>query len=59
MSNMSRRSFLKATGAGLAMGKPLSVLLGSESGSQTPVGDRKPNIVFVFADQMRSSVLGC
>jgi arylsulfatase A-like enzyme len=27
--------------------------------TETPTSNRKPNIIFVFADQMRSAVLGC
>ena len=57
-NNISRRSFLRAAGAGLAASSPLTTLAG-RSATRTAAGDRKPNIVFVFADQMRSGVLGC
>ncbi len=49
----SRREFLKRTGA-VAAGIALSGLecLAADSG-------RKPNVIFVFADQLRSQALGC
>jgi arylsulfatase A-like enzyme len=58
LNDISRRSFLKATGAGLVMSQPLSSLAG-QARTSTATGNHKPNIIFVFADQMRSSVLGC
>ncbi len=58
LNDISRRSFLKTTGAGFVTSQSLSALAG-QAQSSTAAGNRKPNIVFVFADQMRSSVLGC
>lgn len=52
----SRREFLKKTGA-LAAGAVLSGALGLECLAAEP--KRKPNVVFVFADQLRSQALGC
>ena len=49
---MDRREFIKtaAAGAAAAIGNDL---IAAERGS------RKPNIIFIFADQMRAHVLGC
>jgi len=53
----SRREFLKKTGA-LAAGAMLGGALGGlECLAAEP--KRKPNVVFVFADQLRSQALGC
>ena len=58
LNDISRRSFLKATGAGLVTSRPLCALAGQPE-TRAAASNRKPNIIFVFADQMRSSVLGC
>jgi len=54
MPDIERRDFLKATAAGLAVGtltNPRKIWAADSKG--------KPNIVFVFADQLRSFSLGC
>lgn len=58
LSDISRRSFLKATGAGLVTSRSLSALA-EQAETSTAARNQKPNIIFVFADQMRSAVLGC
>jgi arylsulfatase A-like enzyme len=50
----TRREFLKGAGA-LAAGMTLGSRLPS-FGSDAP---RKPNVIFIFADQLRSQALGC
>jgi arylsulfatase A-like enzyme len=52
----SRREFLKKTGA-LAAGAVLGGALGLECLAAD--SGRKPNVIFVFADQLRSQALGC
>jgi arylsulfatase A-like enzyme len=49
---MKRRDFLKAGGAGLAV-------LGLARPGGAELQPRRPNIVFVFADQLRSQSVGC
>ncbi|MCL5270674.1 MAG: sulfatase [bacterium] len=50
---MKRRDFIKVTGTGLATLNLSCQLAG------TPGGGRRPNIVFVFADQLRAQEVGC
>jgi arylsulfatase A-like enzyme len=48
---MDRRTFLKATAAGIAsLAMPSYV---------KAAGSRKPNVVYLFADQMRAQAVGC
>lgn len=49
---MKRRDFLKSGGASLAT-------LGAVCLADAESGPRRPNIVFVFADQLRSQSVGC
>ena len=51
---ITRREFIKGTGA-LAGG----LVLGSRLPGLAAQPDRKPNIVFIFADQLRAQALGC
>lgn len=51
---ISRREFLKGSVAAAA----LSAIPGSELWAAEP-GAKKPNVIFVFADQLRSHALGC
>ena len=54
-SRFTRRDFLKqgaTVGAGLTLGVPMFNTLGRAD-------DRPPNIVVVFADQMRAQAMGC
>ncbi len=48
---MRRRAFLKASAAGVAT---LALSTSANAG-----GKRKPNVVYLFADQMRAHALGC
>lgn len=60
MQPISRRDFVMMAAAGIAgaaTGVPAVETLGQAT---RPGGEpRRPNIVFVFADQMRSSAMGC
>ncbi|MCF7975939.1 MAG: sulfatase, partial [Phycisphaerae bacterium] len=53
MKTLTRRQFLKAAGAVMPMAKVGPRLCAAQT------GPRRPNIVFVFADQMRAHALGC
>jgi hypothetical protein len=48
---MRRRAFLKTAAAGMAS---LAIPARASSGQ-----GRKPNVVYVFADQMRAHAMGC
>jgi arylsulfatase A-like enzyme len=52
-NTLTRRQFVKAAAAAM----PAVYLSGQALGEQTAA--RRPNIVFVFADQMRNSAMGC
>ncbi|MGD0090561.1 MAG: sulfatase-like hydrolase/transferase [Planctomycetota bacterium] len=52
---MTRRDLLKATGASAAAGLLVRALAGKAQGGEP---ERKPNVVFVFADQWRAQAAG-
>lgn len=54
---VSRRDFLKATGGVAALGA-LGTLPGSALSSSWVVGERRPNLLFVFTDQQSHDMLG-
>jgi len=56
-NNMNRREFIKKTSA--AAGAIGLSLPGSAFGASGSAGKDKPNIIFIFADQLRSHALGC
>lgn len=61
MSSLTRREFLKEAGAlaaGTALGGSVQGLPSRANIMQEPKS-RKPNIIVVFADQLRSHALGC
>ena len=53
MNKLTRRQFIKAAAAGI----PVAAAEPQLSSGQKSA--RKPNIVYIFADQMRASALGC
>ncbi len=62
-SNINRRDFVKSVGVG-ATGIIMGGLLGSANAEQTaipnrPVSGKKPNVIIIFCDQLRSFALGC
>lgn len=53
MKTLTRRQFIKAT----ALGVPIATSVGSLFAGKR--AEKKPNIIYIFADQMRKHVLGC
>ncbi len=56
-AQMTRREFLKASVATAATAGALCALPSSAWAAES--GGRKPNVIFVFADQLRAQALGC
>jgi len=62
---LSRRTFLKATGAGMAAAmmphlvRARSAKGAAGSGAQAGGGERRPNILFLLVDDQRNDTLGC
>jgi arylsulfatase A len=54
---MNRREFIKKTSA--AAGALGLSMPGSAFAASGKAGKNKPNIIFIFADQLRSHALGC
>ena len=52
MAELTRREFVKAAASGMAATGCPTWALGA-------AGKRKPNVIFVFADQMRAHAMGC
>jgi len=53
MKTLTRRQFIKTVAAGIPVAAAPSRLLAGQKST------RRPNIVYIFADQMRAHVLGC
>ncbi len=53
MKKLTRRQFIKASATGIPVAAAGSQLFAAQK------SDKQPNIVYIFADQMRAHVLGC
>ena len=56
--NISRRQFLRRSSQFVAGGATLSAASGLFANQRRP-GTKRPNLLFVFADMMRSQAMGC